>query len=92
MPLFTWSYRAQPASIRHIGPMAQDFARAFRVGETTRGIDDVDAQGVSLAAIKGLYQLTQAQNRSLLAALGAQRRQLKQLQRQLKQLQSRGRR
>src|SRR5439155_18570931 len=43
LPVFVWSYKAQPSSIRHVGPMAQDFAKAFHVGETTRGIDDVDA-------------------------------------------------
>src|SRR5207245_3839308 len=32
LPIFVWSYKAQPASIRHIGPMAQDFAQAFHVG------------------------------------------------------------
>jgi hypothetical protein len=54
VPVSTWSYRAQDRSIRHIGPMAQDFYRAFGVGEDRRHIDSVDADGVALAAIKGL--------------------------------------
>ena len=79
LPVFVWSYKAQPASIRHLGPMAQDFAKAFHVGETTRGIDDVDAQGVSLAAIKGLYALTLKQQRQL----NTQQREIRALQRAL---------
>ncbi len=54
IPISTWSYRAQDESIRHIGPMAQDFYRAFGVGESRRRISSVDADGVALAAIKGL--------------------------------------
>jgi hypothetical protein len=54
VPVSTWSYRAQDDSIRHIGPMAQDFYKAFGVGEDRRHIASVDADGVALAAIKGL--------------------------------------
>ena len=54
VPISTWSYRSQDESIRHIGPMAQDFYRAFGVGESRRRISSVDADGVALAAIKGL--------------------------------------
>ena len=56
LPVSTWNYTAQDASIRHIGPMAQDFYAAFNVGESDTGISTVDAQGVALAAIQGLYQ------------------------------------
>jgi trimeric autotransporter adhesin len=56
LPLSTWNYKAQPAAIRHIGPMAQDFKAAFHVGESDRGITTVDAEGVALAAIQGLNQ------------------------------------
>ncbi len=54
LPLSTWKYKSQDASIRHIGPMAQDFKAAFGVGETDTGITTVDADGVALAAIQGL--------------------------------------
>jgi hypothetical protein len=50
----TWNYKADDASVRHIGPMAQDFAAAFGVGEDDRKIMNVDAQGVCLAAIQAL--------------------------------------
>jgi hypothetical protein len=54
VPVSTWSYRSQKGSIRHIGPMAQDFYRAFGVGEDNKHIASIDADGVALAAIKGL--------------------------------------
>jgi hypothetical protein len=54
LPLATWNYRSQDRSIRHLGPMAQDFHAAFGVGENERTITTVDADGVALAAIQGL--------------------------------------
>lgn len=59
LPIFTWSYRSQSDSIRHIGPMAQDFHAAFGVGEDDQHISAVDADGVALAALQGMYQLLQ---------------------------------
>ena len=56
LPLSSWSYKAQDPSVRHIGPMAQDFHAAFGVGEDNRRISAVDADGVALAAIQGLNQ------------------------------------
>ena len=54
LPMTTWKYKTQDASIRHIGPMAQDFHAAFGVGETELGITGIDADGVALAAIQAL--------------------------------------
>ena len=56
IPLQTWNWKSQDASIRHIGPMAQDFFAAFNVGEDERHITTVDADGVALAAIQGLNE------------------------------------
>ena len=44
-----------------MGPTAQDFHAAFGLGETETAISTIDADGVSLAAIQGLYELTQEQ-------------------------------
>lgn len=57
IPITTWNYKAQDTQIRHIGPMAQDFSAAFGVGEDDVTITTIDADGVALAAIQGLYQL-----------------------------------
>jgi hypothetical protein len=65
IPVSTWNYKTQDKSIRHIGPMAQDFYSAFQVGEDERHITTVDEAGVALAAIQGLYQLLQEKERQI---------------------------
>ena len=65
VPIATWNYKAQSSDIRHIGPMAQDFYAAFGVGEQERYISTVDADGVALAAIQGLYELLQEKDREM---------------------------
>jgi hypothetical protein len=63
LPVRTWSYEAEPG-VRHIGPTAQDFHRAFGLGEDNRHIASVDADGVALAAIKGLERELRAERRA----------------------------
>lgn len=50
-----WAYKDQ-SGVRHIGPMAQDFFKAFGLGNSDKTINTIDADGVSLAAIQALYQ------------------------------------
>jgi len=54
MPVREWNYKAQGPSIRHLGPTAQDFHAAFGLGEDSLRISTIDADGVSLAAMKAL--------------------------------------
>lgn len=54
----TWNYKSQPDHIRHIGPMAQDFYKAFLLGEDQKTISTVDIDGVNLSAIKALEKQT----------------------------------
>ncbi|MCP4700736.1 MAG: hypothetical protein GY862_28360 [Gammaproteobacteria bacterium] len=65
LPIETWNYKTQDDGIRHIGPMAQDFRAAFSLGENDTTISMVDADGVALAAIQGLYRLAEAQRMQL---------------------------
>ena len=69
LPLSEWSYKSE-GGVRHVGPMAQDFFAAFGVGEDDRHITAVDADGVSLAAIQGLYRVERRENAALRKALG----------------------
>jgi hypothetical protein len=64
MPVRSWHYKAE-RSVRHIGPVAQDFYRAFHVGEDNKHIATVDADGVALAAIKGLVHRDRALNQKV---------------------------
>jgi len=73
LPLSTWNYKEQADSIRHMGPMAQDFYAAFRLGLGETTIDTIDPDGVALAAIQGLHaQMTElrAENEELRERLG----------------------
>ncbi|MCB9568324.1 MAG: tail fiber domain-containing protein [Myxococcales bacterium] len=56
LPISTWRYTKDSAEVRHLGPMAQDFAAAFGLWDTDRMIFPLDASGVSMAAIQGLHQ------------------------------------
>jgi hypothetical protein len=82
MPITRWSYKADPAQRRYIGPMAQDFHDAFGLGDDDKRINTLDTDGVTLAAIQGLYQELQEEkthNAALerrLAELEARMRQL----------------
>jgi hypothetical protein len=54
IPISTWNYTTEEESIRHMGPMAQDFYAAFGLGPDDRHITTIDADGVALAAIQAL--------------------------------------
>ena len=60
LPISTWNYTSDDPSVRHIGPMAQDFAAVFGVGADDRHIHPLDGQGVALAAIQGLLHEIEA--------------------------------
>ncbi len=73
MPVSRWRYKTEPDSIRHVGPMAQDFHAAFGLGHGETTIDSIDADGIALAAIQGLNQKVEdqaAEIRELKALLG----------------------
>lgn len=55
MPVTSWQYKHDP-SRRYIGPTSQDFMAAFHLGQDDKGINTLDADGVTFAAIKGLVE------------------------------------
>lgn len=61
VPVATWSYRSDDPSVRHMGPMAQDFYGEFGLGNTDRAYSPIDAHGVAFAAIQALYERMQQQ-------------------------------
>lgn len=84
-----WNYKWDDASVRHIGPMAQDFAAAFGVGKDDRHIHPVDAQGVAFAAIQALYRILKEegmQTQNLQAQLQQQREENKELKTRIEAL------
>jgi hypothetical protein len=82
LPISSWVFKTDPQT-RHIGPMAQDFAAAFRIGTDDTHIAAVDAEGVAFAAIQGLHLLVQEKDAKideLQNDLRAQRSELMRLQ------------
>ena len=54
--VYEWSYKSQDSTIRHIGPMAQDFQRAFGIGTDSTRINSGDFDGVNMILIKALIE------------------------------------
>lgn len=58
VPVTSWRYRdEEDRSIRHVGPMAQDWHRAFALGDDVT-INMSDFDGINLAAIQALERRT----------------------------------
>jgi len=52
MPIYQWTYTAEGDGILHVGPMAQDFHKAFGLnGDDDTHIATVDADGVVMASV-----------------------------------------
>lgn len=60
-----WGYKTEADNIRHIGPTAQDFSKAFSLGTDELSIGTVDADGVALACIQALTKRTEDQAKEL---------------------------
>jgi hypothetical protein len=62
LPLTMWNYKAENESIKHIGPMAQDFHRLFGLnGSNDKMIANMDTTGVALAGVKSLSKVISEQ-------------------------------
>jgi Chaperone of endosialidase len=70
LPVSRWNYKADPNTVRHVGPMAQDFHEAFGLdGTDDTHISSIDEGGVALAAIQGLNAKLEAENAKLRSSL-----------------------
>jgi len=56
LKITSWNYISQADGIKHIGPTAQDFYKAFHLGESRESISMIDMDGITLLGIKSLYQ------------------------------------
>ena len=77
VPVTSWRYRDEvDRTVRHVGPMAQDWQRAFGLSADATTINMSDFDGVNLAAVQALERRTTAQAeqvRALQAENGALR-------------------
>jgi len=76
VPITRWSYKQETGHVRHLGPMAQDFRKAFGLGPDSVSIGTVDADGVALAGVQALDARTLKQQAEL-AALQTENRALR---------------
>jgi hypothetical protein len=76
LPITTWTYRTEAPSVRHMGPMAQDFHAVFGLGDDEKVIGTVDEGGVALAGVKALDTRTTRQQ-SEIDALRAENAELR---------------
>jgi hypothetical protein len=58
LPITTWNYTSEGAQVRHLGPMAEDFYKSFRLGVGNTSIGVQDLASVSLAGVKALEERT----------------------------------
>jgi hypothetical protein len=71
LPISTWNFKTDATKARHLGPMAQDFYAAFRLGEDNKHMSPMDAAGVALAAIQEVVREKDLQIEELKARLVA---------------------
>ena len=62
IPVSTWNYISEGKTVRHIGPMAEDFYEQFKLGTGNTSIGVQDLAGVSIAAVKELDAQLQEKN------------------------------
>ncbi len=82
LPIQEWNYKSDEQKLRHVGPTVEDFRNAFGLGTDGQYIFPMDVQGVTMAAVQGLYQLVQekdAQIAELQRKLDTELREIKQL-------------
>ncbi len=65
LPVTEWQFKDKPG--RHVGPMAQDFAKAFGYGKDDKTISVSDMQGVTLLAVQALQELVDQQEQRIKA-------------------------
>ena len=65
IPVQSWNFKAQSPSIRHMGPVSQDFFGAFGVGADDKHIATIDADGVAFAAIQGLRHILEEREQQI---------------------------
>jgi hypothetical protein len=84
VPVEQWNYKwEEDAAVPHIGPMAQDFKRAFYPGRDDKSITTLEFDGVEIAAIQGLNRKLEEQLRQRDGEIGALKERLDKLERAL---------
>ncbi|HWM93899.1 MAG TPA: tail fiber domain-containing protein [Thermoanaerobaculia bacterium] len=65
LPISLWSYKREGLGVRHLGPMAEDFYKAFGLGPNDKHVAPGDQASVALLAVQGLHQVVQEKDREI---------------------------
>jgi hypothetical protein len=65
VPVLHWNYIDEGKQVKHIGPMAQDWYKAFKIGVDDISIGMLDEGGVAIAASKALDKRTRDLQRQI---------------------------
>jgi hypothetical protein len=84
MPVASFSYKDDPDGKRHIGPMAQDFQKAWQLTEEGTTINMSDLDGVTLAGVQAL----DARTRQMQAQLKSKDKTIKDLEERIARLEA----
>jgi len=90
LPVQTWFYKQAHAEGLHMGPVAEDFAGAFGLGNDDKHVGTVDESGVAFAAIQGLNRKVESRDDALERENAALRSRLDTLSARLEKLEQRG--
>ena len=88
LPILEWNYTNQPDTIRHLGPMAEDFHALFGLGPDDRSISGVDRSGVGFAAVQALARRVQEREKASAANQAEIERNAKSLKQQQARLEA----
>ncbi|MDO8489224.1 MAG: tail fiber domain-containing protein, partial [Candidatus Omnitrophota bacterium] len=79
-----WNFKSQDKTITHIGPVAEDFYKLFKTGQSEKQLPTIDEAGVALAGVKGLLVQAKAQ----LQQIDGLQQEIKELKKDNKELKS----
>jgi hypothetical protein len=65
LPIYNYNFKDVDKEIINWGPVAQEWNQLFETKKNKLKIDTLDLDGVSLSAIKGLYQLVKSQQKEI---------------------------
>ncbi|MCA8999738.1 MAG: matrixin family metalloprotease, partial [Planctomycetaceae bacterium] len=65
LSILLWNYIADPDSVRHISPLAEEFFTAFHLGGDASHIAPTDLGGVAMAGVQALYEQISLQNEEI---------------------------
>ncbi|HEX6574536.1 MAG TPA: tail fiber domain-containing protein [Gemmatimonadaceae bacterium] len=79
-----YNYKDDPDKTKHIGPMAQDFQKAFRLNSDDKHINMSDLDGVNLAGVQAL----EARTRRMQAEIDAKDKKIESLEERIARLEA----